>query len=303
MVIHALASAHRGRSHFDAQNLIENGTPIPYGAPDGWLNRAVGLLDNGDGRKLGLAVGAGVPLLIRGSTPITTWSQTALPAADPSFLDQLTDLYAGDPLLAPALAEGIKAQDAAANTMAKSRGRQSGGRGAGLQAFQENTRAAGELLRAPRGPRVAAIELGGWDTHAAKGITAGRLNFYLEALASGLVTLRTALADAWASSAILVMTEFGRTIAPNGTGGTDHGTGGAALLLGGAVAGGRVIADWPGLAEKHRFEGRDLRPTLETRSLFKGLLRDHLGVTEAAIESQVFPQSSSIRALEGMIRS
>ena len=172
-------------------------------------------------------------------------------------------------------------------------GKRGGGSGArrGLKAFQVNARAAGELLAAPGGPRVAVLELGGWDTHASQGTTDGRLNYFLEALAQSLVTLRTSLADAWHSSAILVLTEFGRTVAPNGTGGTDHGTAGAAFLLGGAVAGGRVVADWPGLANDQLFEGRDLKPTLETRALFKGLLRDQLGVAEAAIEDRVFPKS------------
>ena len=300
MVVHALASTHRGRSHFDAQNLIENGTAAPYGAGDGWLNRALGLLGTGD-RKLGLAVGGGVPLLIRGATPIVTWSPTVLPAAEPNFLLQLAELYSEDSLLGPALAEGIKAQGDAAGMMDDSRGGAAGAR-RGLRAFQVNIRAAGEMLAAPGGPRVAVLELGGWDTHALQGTTGGRLNVYLEALAQSLVTLRVSLADAWQTSAVLVMTEFGRTVAPNGTGGTDHGTGGAALLVGGAVAGGRVMTDWPGLARGQLLEGRDLRPTIETRALFKGLLRDQLRLPESAIEDHVFPQSSGVRPLDGLVR-
>ena len=301
LVVHALASTHRGRSHFEAQNLIENGTTIPYGAEDGWLNRALGALD-AEGRKLGVAVGGGVPLLIRGHAQIATWSSTVLPAADSDFLAQLSDLYAQDRLLGPALAEGMQALDATAGAMNDRRGTGGGAR-RGLQAFQVNARAAGELLAAANGPRVAVLELGGWDTHALQGTMQGRLNFYLEALAEGLVTLRTSLADRWRNTAILVITEFGRTVAPNGTGGTDHGTGGAALLLGGAVAGGRVLTMWPGLADRQLFEGRDLRPTLETRALFKGLLRDQLGVAEGAIEDRVFPASREITPLEGLIRS
>ena len=300
LIVHALASTHRGRSHFDAQNLIENGTAIPYGAEDGWLNRALGLLD-AKGHKLGLAVGAGIPLLIRGDTPIATWSPTILPAADAGFLMQLANLYAEDPLLGPALAEGINAQGTAANLMDDSRGGAAGAR-RGLKAFQVNVRAAGELLAASAGPRVAVLELGGWDTHALQGTTDGRLNYYLEALAESLVTLRAALADAWQSSVVLVMTEFGRTVAPNGTGGTDHGTGGTALLAGGAVAGGRVVSDWPGLADDQLLEGRDLRPTIETRAVFKGLLRDQLGVAESAIEDYVFPQSRGVHPLPGLVR-
>jgi len=300
LIVHALASTHRGRSHFDAQNLIENGTTMPYGAEDGWLNRALGRLDS-DGRKLGLAVGGGTPLLIRGRTPIATWSPTVLPAADAGFLMQLTDLYAEDPLLGPALAEGIKAQGTQAGLMDNSRGGPAGAR-RGLKAFQVNVRAAGELRAAPAGPRVAVLELGGWDSHAGQGTTNGRLNFYLEALATSLVTLRAALGDAWQSSAILVMTEFGRTVAPNGTGGTDHGTAGAALLFGGAVAGARVISDWPGLAASQLLEGRDLRPTIETRALFKGLLHDQLGLAEPAIEDHVFPNSRAVRALPGLVK-
>jgi len=120
-------------------------------------------------------------------------------------------------------------------------------------------------------------------------------------LDTGFRALKEQLAFVWRDTTVLIVTEFGRTAATNGTRGTDHGTGAAAFLLGGAVAGGRVIADWPGLASRALYEGRDLRPTTDLRSVLKGVLSDHLHVPSAALESTVFPDSKSARALPGLV--
>ncbi|MBM3510138.1 MAG: DUF1501 domain-containing protein [Alphaproteobacteria bacterium] len=302
-LLHAVASPHRGRSHFEAQDLVENGTPQPYGAADGWLNRALGAVD-APGRRLGLALGHSVPLLLRGPTPVMTWAPSHFPRVDTEFLARLADLYEGDALLAPALADALKGQALADEVMGGD-ARGMGGRGGlrNLQAFKTASKAAGELMAAPDGPRVAVLELSGWDSHANQGTTQGQIAALLGGVGDGLASLKAALGPAWRSTAVLVITEFGRMVAPNGTGGTDHGTAGAALLAGGAVKGGRVIADWPGLGPAQLFEGRDLRPTLELRPVFKALLRDHLKIAEAAIETRTFPESRDLRPLEGLFRA
>jgi uncharacterized protein (DUF1501 family) len=157
---------------------------------------------------------------------------------------------------------------------------------------------AATFLAKPDGARVAVIEINGWDTHSAQ---AGRLNGQLKQLDAVIAALRDGLGPEWRRTAIVAATEFGRTAAPNGTGGTDHGTGGVALLAGGAVAGGRVVADWPGLAPGQLYEGRDLRPTADLRALFAGLAADHFGLDPARVARTVFG-SDPIRPMTGLLR-
>ena len=154
------------------------------------------------------------------------------------------------------------------------------------------------MLSRPDGPRVAVLEMGGWDTHANQGRTAGRLANHLAAFADGMATLKAALGPAWSRTAVLAVSEFGRTVAPNGTKGTDHGVAGAAFLFGGAVVGGRILSDWPGLKASELYEGRDLRPTTDLRSLFKSVLGEHLGVDPGALETAVFPDSRAAPPLD-----
>ena len=172
-----------------------------------------------------------------------------------------------------------------------------------LGQFGQLTAAAGRLLVADEGARIAVIEASGWDTHANQGAEQGQLVNRLRALDSGLDALRVSLGPAWSKSAVMVVTEFGRTVAVNGTRGTDHGTATCAFLVGGAVEGGKVIADWPGLASASLYQGRDLAPTLDLRSVFKGVLATHLAVGEGDLESRVFPDSRSAKPLQGLIRS
>ncbi|MFB9969184.1 DUF1501 domain-containing protein [Pseudoroseomonas cervicalis] len=154
------------------------------------------------------------------------------------------------------------------------------------------------MLAEADGPRIAALELGGWDTHSSQ---SNRLRGQLGQLDDGLEALRSAAGLAWRHTAVLVMTEFGRTVRVNGTGGTDHGTGGAALLLGGAVAGGKVVADWPGLGRGKLFEDRDLQPSLDLREAAKALLRDHLRLPDAALAA-AFPGSEGVAPKRGLLR-
>jgi len=290
-VLHAVASPYRERSHFDAQNLVENGTGKPFGRETGWLNAALGA-----GAKTGaLALGQSIPLVLRGPAHVGSWSPSALPGPDADLLERLAVLYRGDALLersfsAAREAQGMMERGEAGNAM---------GAG-GPQVVLALAKAAGEILGKRDGPRVASIDFGGWDTHINQLGEYSALTRNLRLLDRSVATLKESLGAAWKHTAVLIVTEFGRTVAPNGSSGTDHGTAGAAFAAGGAVRGGRVIADWPGLAEGALHEGRDLRPTLDLRALFKAALIAQLGLDEAALESQVFPDSRGVKPLAGL---
>ena len=290
--VHAVATPYRDRSHFDAQDLLENGTPAPHGSTSGWLNRALASFRSGQTPQ-GLAVGQVVPLVLRGDVAVTTWSPSVLPGAEPDLLARLEVMYAADPLFMRSLDEAI-----ATSGMAGDGGIATGG---ARQQARQAVRTAATMLAAADGPRIAVLESTGWDTHANQGADTGRLGTALAGLADSLALFRDSIGTAWRQTALVVVTEFGRTALPNGTGGTDHGTAGAALLAGGAIAGGRVLADWPGLAAGQLHEGRDLTPTLDLRAVLKALLRDHLGLDEGSLETAVFPDSAAIRPLDGLI--
>jgi uncharacterized protein (DUF1501 family) len=313
VVLHAVASPYRERSHFDAQNVLESGELRPQGSASGWINRALSTLPLGKDREAGVALGANVPLAMRGPAEVASWSPTKIATLEESTLDRITDLYAGDPLLSRRLADALQsdaiameAQKAAeldaeeaqapAAMAATTERRNYNAR------YVETARAAAGFLRRDDGPRVAMFDTSGWDTHANQGGSTGQLALRLRGLDAALAALQQGLGPVWRKTVVMVATEFGRTAAINGTRGTDHGTGAAAFLLGGAVEGGRVIADWPGLAQSALLENRDLKPTRDLRSVMKGVLRDHLGVSPAALESSVFPQSSSARPLDGLSR-
>ncbi len=310
-VVHAVATPYRSRSHFDGQDLLENGSDTPHGVQDGWLNRALTLLGTGSDSnpgRLGLAVGQTVPLVLRGKVQVASWAPAEMPQADPDFLDRLAALYASDRVLGPALGEGLRAQAMADEVLGRHGNRsmdaeKSYGQGArGFIALRPAANAVGKLLAARTGPRVAVLEMLGWDTHANQGTTTGRLAGVLKALGEGLDGLRTALGPAWKETAVAVVTEFGRTVAMNGTNGTDHGTGGVAFLLGGAIAGGRVITQWPGLAQAQLYEGRDLAPTTDLRAVMKALLIAHLGLPHDAVERVVFPASADVTPLRDCVK-
>ena len=289
-LLHAVCSPYRERSHFDAQNVLESGGTIPYAVRSGWLNRALAGLPAATEGNRGVALGSAMPMCLRGDTAVSSWSPSLLPGPAEGLVARVERMYAGDAALARAFAEARTA-----NAIA--------GEGDARGGFAAAMRAAAEFLREPEGPSVAMLDATGWDTHSAQEIARGVLHRNLAQLDAGIASLREALGDVWARTAVLVLTEFGRTVAMNGSRGTDHGTGGAGLLLGGAVAGGRVVADWPGLAPSQLYEARDLRPTLDTRALAKGLLRDHLGIAEAHLERVVFPDSKTAKPLDGLVRA
>ncbi len=287
LLVHAIASPHRSRSHFDAQHLLENGTTAPYGADTGWLNRAlVGLPSRG--RDIGVSVTSSMPVMMQGPAMVTNWSPSALPQPNAELLDRLGSLYETDIPLREAL-ENAKAANAAVLERA----------GTG---FPSLLRAAASFLNSPTGPRVAFLELGGFDSHANQNAQLGALQRNLKAIDEGVAAFRKAMGAEWSRTAILFVTEFGRTVAMNGSNGTDHGTAGAAFLMGGAVNGGRVIADWPGLKPAQQLEGRDLKPTADLRALFKAVLRDHLGVPPERLEREIFPSSNMARPFDSLFR-
>ena len=293
LMLHAVAGPWRSRSHFEAQDYMESGATRRL--PDGWLNRALTHeAETPDGARRGLAVGLDIPLLLRGSVRVGSYAPPGRGHAEPHALALLAQWHAADPVLGAPFAEGLRARGFSAAVLAGQEAPPSG-----TQAFVSLATAAGRLLATPRGPRVAALELGGWDTHANQ---ADRLIGPLRALDDGMAALRAALGPGWAETAILVLTEFGRTVRVNGTAGTDHGTAGVALVLGGAVRGGRVIADWPGLGPGRLQDNRDLMPTLDQRRIGKGLLGQHLGLGPAAL-ARAFPESEDAPPLLGLLRT
>ena len=333
-VFHAIAGPYRERSHFDGQDVLESGLLRAHASQSGWLNRALGSMPTSrpSHKELGVALGQNIPLVMRGPAAVTSWSPSKLAALDEDTLERITDLYAGDPLLAARLADALAADaiadspgsvmpvanmtpppnvgtpsptdsspDAASTLAPKLRDKVDTARGGAR--YTEVIHASAEFLRREDGPKVAVFDTTGWDTHANEGAAQGQLAGRLAALDSGLRVLKEQLGPVWNDTAVLLATEFGRTAAINGTRGTDHGTATAAFLLGGAVKGGRVITDWPGLSSRSLYQGRDLMPTLDLRSVLKGVLQDHLQVPGRALDSTVFPDSQAARALTGLVRT
>lgn len=294
LVVHAVAGSYRVRSHFEAQDYLELGAD--HRMTSGWLNRVVAALPAAKSSPAdaeALAVGVSVPLLLRGPAMVANWAPHGFSQPAPDLYATIAALNRNDPVTGPAIHEGLRARGFSASAMAGEEPV------ADKNAFASLARAAGEMLRAPDGPRIAALEIGGWDTHAAQ---VNRLSGPLKQLDAGLVAMKAAMGPAWSSTAVLVMTEFGRTARANGTRGTDHGTGTVAFVLGGAVAGGQVKATWPGLGAGQLFENRDLAPTADLRSVAKGLLAAHLGLDSAALRS-VFPASDGAGTMAGLIRT
>ncbi len=304
IVFNAVASPYRDRSHFDGQNVLENGLTKPIGTADGWLNRSLAALPRraaGSGERA-VAVSQNVPLILRGEASVISKSPQTTPDVDDDLLMRLADLYSKDDWFSARLSEAMQTDkmvdEAAATNMAQETARPAAPDRVGAVA-----RMAATLMRSEGGPEVAVIEASGWDTHANQGGAKGALAQRLAGLDKALRILADELGPLWPQTAVLVVTEFGRTAAMNGTRGTDHGTGGCAFLAGGAVRGGRVIADWPGLGRTALLDNRDLRPTLDLRSVFKGVLDEHMHVDANTLANRVFPDSSGARPLQGLIRA
>lgn len=277
----AVAPPYRERSHFEAQDNLENGSGAGGGASTGWLNRCVATMP----ACRGLSVSTVMPLILRGDADASTWSPPLQEEVNSILLQRLQVLYAADPRLAQPFAQAMEMQ-----------GLPSGGNVARLP---QAMAAAARFMTAPDGPRIGFVENAGWDTHAQQAPVLARK---LAELDQGLRAFHDGMGGAWSRTVVTVVTEFGRTAAVNGTGGTDHGTGTVAMLAGGAVAGGRVAGDWPGLAPSQLNDGRDVRATTDLRSVFKAVVGDHLGVARSALDARVFPDSATVPAMAGLLR-
>jgi uncharacterized protein (DUF1501 family) len=312
VVFDAVASPYRDRSHFDGQNVLENGLAKPIGTADGWLNRALAALPRGGARTGGragdraVAISQNVPLILRGEAAVISKSPQATPDVDEDLLARLADLYSKDDWFSARLSEAVQTEKMADGAAADVSGMSKQPAAAGAAYPNRVTavaRMASELMRSDGGPEIAVIEASGWDTHANQGGAKGILATRLAGLDQGLKSLADGLGPLWPQTAVLVVTEFGRTAAVNGTRGTDHGTGGCAFLVGGAVRGGQVIADWPSLRRTALLDNRDLKPTLDLRSVFKAVLDEHMHVDANTLAKRVFPDSSGGRPLQGLIRA
>jgi len=293
-VIHAVSTPYRDRSHFDGQDVLESGYAGPGRVQSGWLNRALEVLPKGERVTRALAVGPTTPLVLRGTAPTVGWAPVALPQADDDTAARLVDLYRHrDPALGVALSQGLQLEKVALGDDMRPK--------PGVNNMRVVARGAAKVMAADDGPRIAALAFDGWDTHANEGGPVGRLAQLLSGLDGALAEFESGLSGRWRDTVVVVATEFGRTVRINGTEGTDHGTGTIALLAGGAVKGGRVIANWPTLKSASLYEGRDLAPTTDLRAVIKGVLSDHLGISESVLASSVFPDSAMAKPMRGLI--
>lgn len=289
LVLHAIASPYHERSHFDAQQLLESGGSQPFALQDGWLGRAL----NATG-KSALALCPAMPLALRGSAHASTWTPGFLSTHDEDFSSRIAGLYKNDEPMANAWSHALAQQG-----LVRESGQSFMSPATRVNGFVSLARQAGAFLSSAQGSRVAWLETGGWDTHTQQ---ANRLMRELTGLDNGLGALRESLGAHWIRTTVVVMTEFGRTAMINGSGGTDHGTGGVAFLAGGAVAGGQVLTDWPGLSSKQLLNGRDLRPTQDIRSLIAAVLQRQFGFSTVQLQAEVLPGAVSAERL-GLWRS
>lgn len=285
LFVHATASPYRDRSHFDGQNVLETGGTAPYARRDGWLNRLVGLMPRV--RDEAIAFAPTVPPALRGPADVTSFAPSNLPQPNDDLLARVGRMYQGDTQLHALWNAAIEARGMAA------------GEPAG-QKPEDIGRVAASFLARPDGPRIAMLETGGWDTHTGQQF---RLAAQLKALDGIVAALRDNLGPVWDQTVVLVATEFGRTAAVNGTGGTDHGTASVAMLLGGAVRGGRVLADWPGLSQANLYEARDLKPTIGLDAVIAGAAAESFRIDPERVARTLFPTAAAGRLAEGLVRA
>ncbi|MGI4814404.1 MAG: DUF1501 domain-containing protein [Janthinobacterium lividum] len=285
LFVHAVASPYRDRSHFDGQNVLETGGTAPYQLADGWLNRLLATLPAS--RDNAIAFAPTLPMALRGRVDVASYAPSGLPQAPDDLLTRVSALYQEDAQLGPlwqsAMAARGLAKDAGARQDPASLGK-----------------LAASFLGRSDGPRIAMIETGGWDTHSGQN---ARLARQLKALDTMLAALRDGLGMNWDKTTVLVATEFGRTAAANGTGGTDHGTGAVAILAGGAVRGGRVLADWPGLSPGALYQARDLKPTTPLDVLIASAASAGLDLDPQRTLSTLFPQARGKRPMDDLLRA
>jgi uncharacterized protein (DUF1501 family) len=306
-IVPAVATPDRERSHFEAQDVLESGAAVVYGTSSGWLNRALSAMGPAGSVKA-ISVGPTAPLILRGPVEAASWSPGGAADRDHRLPGILMDLYKTDPLLGPALASGIATESMARTATASVA---MGGAGEppapvtaanyqrqGLPAARKLGATLAAFMTQPDGKQVAAVSMDGFDSHANQTALLTNRLAYVDAFIDGLAT---GMGPAWSDTVVVLATEFGRTARINGTAGTDHGTASTALLIGGALKRGGIVGDWPTLAEGRLFENRDTAPTIDMRAVFKGVLRDHLGVDRAKLDTVVFPSSGGAVPVEGMV--
>lgn len=302
-IVHAAATGYRERSHFDGQDVLESGQGGPGKTDSGWLNRLIANLPAGEGisRKGVLGVGVVPPLVVRGEAPVLGWAPPRMARAGSDLIQRLEDLYGQrDPGLARALAQAKMTEEITRRSGMSSEARGGGGPDS-AEGMKRIAEGAAALVGADDGPRIAALAFEGWDTHANEGGAKGRLAQLLGGLDGALAAFEQGLKPVWKDTVVMVVTEFGRTAKVNGTVGTDHGTGTVAFLVGGAVKGGRMIVDWPGLKPEQLHEKRDLKPTTDIRAVAKGVVADLFGISGPVLAEKVFPGSGGIGPMAGLV--
>ncbi|MEJ6007471.1 DUF1501 domain-containing protein [Paucibacter sp. AS339] len=300
--VHASGSPDPSRSHFDAQDFLESGTPGIKTTPDGWMNRLLATLPGEPSPTRALSMGATPARIFAGAAAVANLG-TGPRALDSKAIDDprlqagLARLYAQDAGLSRSLRDSTEGRAEMQRSMAMAADSKDAQTVAGqadmgaasARSFAADARRMGQLIRRDPHTQLAFTSVGGWDTHVNQGGVEGQLANKLASLGEGLEALGQGLGDAMRETVIVVCSEFGRTLRQNGTGGTDHGRGNVMWLLGGPVAGGQVLGEWPGLDTAALAEGRDLAVTSDFRQVFAVLLQRHLGLSEAGL-AQVFPQ-------------
>ncbi|MDA0108537.1 DUF1501 domain-containing protein [Vibrio sp. La 4.2.2] len=277
MFVHACATGYRSRSHFDGQKILENGSTDPFD-PVGWLNRFLSTQQNNQA----IAIDAGLPLIAQGDVKVSSWFPHKLKAKEEQA-NLLAEMFQSDAKLSANFEEAMKLESM---SMGGNQNKQ----------FTNLAKQAGKFVSSPNGPNIVVLELGGWDTHSSQGADKGRLANQLNKFDQGMAALKSALGEKWPSTVVIAASEFGRTAAENGTKGTDHGTGNAMLVMGGAVQRSRVLSDWPGLASNQLYQGRDLQPTLDVRAVIKGVLEQHMGADQTTLNN-TFQETQDIQPI------
>jgi uncharacterized protein (DUF1501 family) len=296
--IHAAGSPDPTRSHFDAQLYIENGTPGQSTTRDGWMNRLLLALPGPRGPTEAISIGPTLPQILAGKASVATLllgpdGAKPLPLDRPEIGSAFDRLYSGNDSLGKSYREGRTARAQLISALRTERQIADGG-APPPAGFPGQAARLAALMRKDAGIRLAVVALGGWDTHVIQGNHKGQLANRLRPLAEGLVALARGSGEAWRHTIVVVLSEFGRTVRENGNGGTDHGHANVIWILGGAVQGGRVYGDWPGLASAQLYQRRDLAVTTDYRTALALILDRHMRLTDSLIEA-VLPGAPPMR--------
>lgn len=290
--VHACGSPDPTRSHFDAQDYMESGTPGRKSTTDGWMNRLLAALGGHGSSARAVSFGPTLPRIFEGEltvSNIAVGKQMAKPMAidRPQISAAFDRMYRGNDTMSIAYREGQAARRRLV-AMLEQDMEQSNNNAPSALGFAGIAEQAGRVLARDPHIRLAFLAVGGWDTHVNQGAASGQLANHLRPLGEGLATLARALGAGFADTTVVVMSEFGRTVRENGNGGTDHGHGNVMWVAGGNVRGGTIYGEWPGLAAENLYEGRDLPVTTDFRDVLSTVLTRHCGLPAANLAS-VFP--------------